>query len=79
MAKANSTISAFGITFSREERFGPATLSSMFGKKLPRHFRITRDGSVAVPVVLRYLQKQGQAGLQQMHEESEIVIPEKGQ
>jgi len=68
MANANFTLSAFGIEFSRAERFGPITLKSMFGDALPHHFRVDRAGAVAVPVVLRHLAKQGETGLQEMRD-----------
>jgi hypothetical protein len=75
MAKANSTITFCGVTFSRDENFGPITLGRMFGKNLPRHFRIARDGSVPIAIVIRYIKKQGEIGLQMMQDESDIMIP----
>lgn len=77
MAKANSTITFCGVTFSRDEVFGPSTLRAIYNKDIPRHFRVARDGSVPVLVVLRDLNKQGAIGLQRMIDESDIVKPKK--
>lgn len=74
MANAHS-IEIHGLTFGPTDVFGPATLHRMFGDTLPRHFRIARDGSVPVPVVGRYLQRQGEDGLRAMLDDSEIVTP----
>ncbi|HDR8948439.1 TPA: hypothetical protein QDA71_005505 [Burkholderia vietnamiensis] len=75
MAKANSTVCICGITFARNEVFGPATLHAMFGSPIPSRLRVARDGSVSVLSVARYLQQQGEHGLQRMIDESAIVQP----
>ncbi|WP_334021995.1 hypothetical protein [Burkholderia orbicola] len=75
MAKSNSTVCICGITFARNEVFGPATLHAMFGSLIPSRLRVARDGSASVLSVARYLQKHGELGLQRMIEESEIVRP----
>lgn len=74
MANTHS-IEVHGIPFGPDEVFGPATLRHMFGATLPRHFRIARDGSVPVHTVVSHLQRQGEAGLRAMLDESETVTP----
>lgn len=75
MAKSNSTICFCGVTFSRDEVFGPSVLKSIFGASLPSHFRVTQDGAVPVPVVIRHLRRQGKIGLQRMNDESDLIAP----
>lgn len=61
------------VRFNNQERFGPATLATMFGPNSP--VPIDRDGAASVVAVARYLRRVGTAGLQAMIDGSEIVAP----
>lgn len=69
----NAQTRIMGVRFDNTERFGPATLATMFGPN--PHVHTDRDGAAGVVAVARYLRRVGTAGLQAMIDGSEIVTP----